>query len=338
MAYQHVLVRAFRAIRIPFAMVAVLAGAPWAANATVFSYDLGATCASMTVSGRTITCNDGTRVALDASITPRCPQFALARSGSGYTLVCAVPNATGLWWRPDEDGRGTWLSHQGDTIFAVDYAYDAANVPRWRTLIAVKGDDGVFMGDVFETNGPSFSAETFDAQAVTKKPIGSGWIAQDDGEHMRVNMAEGVARALTRQRFGALPACSFGQIADTRTAANYTDLWWNPAESGWGINLTHQGDTIFAAWYTYSTDGAALFLVTTLLKTATGAYAGDLYRATGPAGAIHASAVGTATLTFTDGNNATLTTNAQLAGMSTAMTRTKAITRQVFAAPGAACQ
>ena len=33
--------------------------------------------------------------------------------------------------------------------------------------------------------------------------------------------------------------------------ANYEGLWWNsPAESesGWGINLAHQGDTIVATW------------------------------------------------------------------------------------------
>jgi hypothetical protein len=27
-----------------------------------------------------------------------------------------------------------------------------------------------------------------------------------------------------------------------RRVANYTDLWWNPQESGWGVNLNHQGD------------------------------------------------------------------------------------------------
>jgi hypothetical protein len=25
------------------------------------------------------------------------------------------------------------------------------------------------------------------------------------------------------------------------------------SESGWGVNLTHQGDTIFASWFTYTT-------------------------------------------------------------------------------------
>lgn len=338
MAYRHFLERALRAIRIPFALVMVLAGTPWPADATVFNYDLGAACVNMTISGRMITCNNGTRIFLDPSITPSCPQFGLAQPGSNYTLVCAVPNATGLWWRADEDGRGTWLSHQGDTIFAVDYAYDSAGLPRWRTLIADKSDTGTFAGDVYETHGPSFSASAFDVQAVAANKIGPGWIAQDDADHMRVNMAEGVARALTRQRFGALPTCSFGQIADSATAANYTDLWWNPAESGWGINLTHQGDTIFVAWYTYDTDGTALFLVASLLKTAAGAYTGDLYRATGPVGAIHASAVGTATLDFTNGNSATFTTATQLPGMSAAMTRIKPLTRQIFAAPGSACQ
>ena len=39
---------------------------------------------------------------------------------------------------------------------------------------------------------------------------------------------------------------------------NYQGLWYNaPAESesGWGINLAHQGDVIFATWFTYDAAG-----------------------------------------------------------------------------------
>ena len=64
-------------------------------------------------------------------------------------------------------------------------------------------------------------------------------------------------------------------------ATNYQDLWWArtaAAESGWGINLSHQGDTIFATWFTYDIDGSSLWLVVTALKTAPGVYTGDLYR------------------------------------------------------------
>ncbi len=338
MSCTHLLARAWRAVPVTLVAAAVFAFAP-SACAVTFKYDLGATCATLTLSGRTLLCNDGTQIALDPSITPSCPKFALGRSGSDYTLVCALPNATGLWWRADESGRGTWLSHQGDTIFAVDYAYDSANQPRWRTMIATKRDDGTFTGDVYETHGPSFSAATFDPQAVAPNLVGQGWIVQDDGNNVRVNMAEGVARGLYRQTFGTLPECSFGLTADPATSVNYTDLWWNPSESGWGINLAHQGDIIFAAWYTYAVDGKPLFLVGTLNKAADGTYAGDLYRATGPAGAsMTAAAVGTASLAFINGNNATLTTTAQLAGMTSPMTRTSSITRQIFSAPGAACR
>src|SRR5262245_29569065 len=296
----------------------------------------------MTVSGRTISCNDGQQLVIHSSVTPGCPQFAIAQGGSGsLTLVCATPNATGLWWIPAENGRGTWLSHQGDTIFAVDYAYDNGNLPRWRTLTATKQGDGTFLGDVYETTGPSFVAPTFDVQSVRANKIGPGFIAQDDTDHVRVNMSEGIVRRLTRQSFGTVPKCAFGLANDPSADVNFTDLWWNASESGWGINLAHQGDTIFSAWYTYGTNGAPLFLVGTLHETAAGSaiYEGDLYRAAGPAGAaMSAAQVGTAQLTFTNGNSATLTTTAQLDGMAAPMTRTTSIARQIFAAPGAACQ
>ena len=44
--------------------------------------------------------------------------------------------------------------------------------------------------------------------------------------------------------------------ADFAAATNYQDLWWvaNGAESGWGVNLAHQGDNLFASWFTYDTD------------------------------------------------------------------------------------
>ena len=34
-------------------------------------------------------------------------------------------------------------------------------------------------------------------------------------------------------------------------ANNYQDLWWNPDESGWGINISQQGDVMFATWFIY---------------------------------------------------------------------------------------
>ena len=46
----------------------------------------------------------------------------------------------------------------------------------------------------------------------------------------------------------ALPASAQGV-----PAANYTDMWWNPSESGWGISFMQHATSnqVFAVWYTY---------------------------------------------------------------------------------------
>ena len=117
---------------------------------------------------------------------------------------------------------------------------------------------------------------------------------------------------------------------------NYEGLWWNaPAgsESGWGINFAHQGDTIFASWFTYDQTGKAWWLVMTASKTAPNTYSGTLFQVTGPPydevpfppqgspGGITGSSVGTGTLTFTDNTNGAFTY------MVNGISQTKAITR-----------
>ena len=92
-------------------------------------------------------------------------------------------------------------------------------------------------------------------------------------------------KSITRQVFGALPTCTWGALANLALATNYTDLWWavGGVESGWGINFTHQGDVIFATWFTYDFDGAALPMSATLTKVGPGIYSGSLIKTSGPA-------------------------------------------------------
>jgi hypothetical protein len=182
----------------------------------------------------------------------------------------------------------------------------------------------------------------FNPALVQRAAVGVATLTFTDGNNGSfAYTVNGIAQTkpITRQLFGPLPTCTFGTVTDLSTLTNYTDLWWNPSEAGWGINLAHQGDTMFAAWYTYGTDGTPLFLVVAADKTVPGTYSGDLYQAVGPAGpGLQATKVGAATFTFANGNSATFAYTAQLAGMTGAATRTKAITREIFTAPGAACQ
>lgn len=118
-------------------------------------------------------------------------------------------------------------------------------------------------------------------------------------------------------------------------AVSYQDLWWNAAESGWGINILHQGDTLVATWFIYDTDGKPLWLLGTASKTATGVYAGEVYKYTGPyygaatfdTTGVTESAVGNAEFRFTDigVGSVRYTVNGT--------TITKYITRQTYAWP-----
>src|SRR6185369_15321781 len=65
-------------------------------------------------------------------------------------------------------------------------------------------------------------------------------------------------------------------------SANYTALYWNANESGWGLNVNHQSDTIFATLFDYDATGKAMWLVATLQKqgvvNGSDVFAGDLLR------------------------------------------------------------
>jgi hypothetical protein len=130
-----------------------------------------------------------------------------------------------------------------------------------------------------------------------------------------------------------------GSSASVAAAAgvNYQGLWFNPAEAGWGINFAHDGDTIFASWFTYDLTGKGTWLVMTATKTGPNAYTGSLIQGTGPAfdavpfpplgspgGATVSGLSGTGTLTFTDANNALFSYTVN------GITQTKAITRQLL--------
>ena len=108
---------------------------------------------------------------------------------------------------------------------------------------------------------------------------------------------------------------------------NYQDWWWNPAQSGMGLNVGQQNDTIFVAWFNYGEDTKASFL--TMGGVLSGnTLTGPLYRNTGPVpgpnynpALVKQTAVGTATITFNSNNDATLTYSYDNKGGSMALQR-----------------
>jgi hypothetical protein len=132
-----------------------------------------------------------------------------------------------------------------------------------------------------------FPAGTYDVNVVTRSEAGAP------------------VGTLGTGRF-IVPARDTGQSSPLY---DFTDLWWDADESGWGLALTHHASNfLFAAWHVYGSDGRPIWYV---LPSGTWsnpyAYSGDVYKTTGPyfggpflPSNVTVTPAGTATILFTD--------------------------------------
>ena len=249
-------------------------------------------------------------------------------------------NFTDLWWQPSEPGWGVNFNHQGNILFGTLFTYDLDGSQMW--LVMPNGQrqpDGSYAGELLRTTGPPFNATPW--SNVANSPVGSMRVRFDTpslGTLTYTVNGTTVAKSISRQEFSSRPSCMWSAF-DRSYATNFQDLWWNPAQPGWGVNITHQGNTLFATLFTYDASGRGMWLVMSNgEQIGAASYSGTLYRTTGPA--FNASpwtpnanvAVGTMTFNFVAGNSGTLTYTVD--GIEV----TKSIERQTFSAPATECE
>lgn len=75
--------------------------------------------------------------------------------------------------------------------------------------------------------------------------------------------------------------------AGCASAGAYSDLWWNPQEPGWGVNVVQQLETAFVTLFVYAPDGSPTWYVApaaniTHYGSGGPLFAGTLYRTRGP--------------------------------------------------------
>jgi hypothetical protein len=98
------------------------------------------------------------------------------------------------------------------------------------------------------------------------------------------------ATEATMRRFSLalLAAVLLAQPAHATTdTTNFTDLWWNPSESGWGVTVTQDRTTLFLTFFVYGPDGRPTWVTAALEYARTGTsgqpvFSGDLVVTTGP--------------------------------------------------------
>jgi hypothetical protein len=120
-------------------------------------------------------------------------------------------------------------------------------------------------------------------------------------------------------------------FAATRAQAlEYTDVYYNAAESGWGVFLVQSNTFQFLAIFIYDANNKPTWYTANITDDGTGKYTGPLYATTGtyfalPWQGVQATQVGTATFSPIDLYHATLTYT-----VNNVATVTKSVVRQTL--------
>ncbi|MES2356327.1 MAG: hypothetical protein V4568_18380 [Pseudomonadota bacterium] len=250
------------------------------------------------------------------------------------------PNYSDSWWNPNESGWGITITDHGSNAFVQWYTYDVTGHNQKYVISGgtFTNNKCQFTGAIQHVTGPSWTAPTFDPNQVVRTTVGSGTFnfcptGLPAGTIVFNYTADGVtgSKQLTRLSFGN-DVPHWGGMANTG-APDFTDLWWNPAESGWGVSVTQHGNNIFFRIFVYDTDGRPLlFVVPGVAFITNKSFTGAIQGTTGPwfgtvpfdPTQVIRTNLGTATLTFSDANNGVLSYTVN------GITKTKSITRLGF--------
>ncbi|MEO8101221.1 MAG: peptidylprolyl isomerase [Betaproteobacteria bacterium] len=223
------------------------------------------------------------------------------------TATAVANKYQGLWWNANESGWGMSITQHGNMIFAALYTYDDVGLPTWYVIPNCPVSSLSCTGDIYKVTGGTSPALTWNGSAKNVTRVGSGTLTFSNTSTgaftYNINNIAG-SKAITQQVFAT---------GTTPPAVDYTDLWWNANESGWGISLTQQFGTIFAAWYTYDALGKAIWYVVPNCPVSGTGCTGTLYQVTGGEplttawnGTNTPTVAGSVTLAFTDAASGTM--------------------------------
>jgi hypothetical protein len=265
-----------------------------------------------------------------------------------------TPNFSGAYHDPETAGWGINVSHQGNLAFVTWFTYDDDRKPMWLTISAQTLDNRRFSGEIFRTSGIPFEQINGSASTLTTTRLGTASLTftAPDRVALGVNFSAGGGRSglfeLQRLVLGNYwPICR-NTFAARTAATNHSDLWWNPDESGWGVNLYQQGPIMFATWFTYGERNQDRWYVMSRgERQADGSFKGSLaLTASGapvprqlgitlgilPPADFELRTVGELTLRFFNGEFGLMTYTVD------GITQTKPIRRQAFGIPQPVCR
>lgn len=242
---------------------------------------------------------------------------------------------TATWWNPNESGWGVFTLDQGNVLAAGWFTFDTDGEPVWFLLPnATAQADGSFASPILRYTGTPL-AQITGAANDAPSAIGTGKLRFLGRDLMNFEFViGGVAQTkqLVRFAFGDRDlACMPSPQASRAGATNYSDLWYSPTSPGWGVHMSHVDNSLFATWYTYDTDREATYMLAPTTRQSGNTFTGTVFdfpngtpypqiNGTIASGGA-ASSVGTATLSFSNGENATFSYTVNGVSQSKALQR-----------------
>lgn len=222
---------------------------------------------------------------------PRCAASSLRGSslrlalllalGSAATSATAANLKSAAWWDERESGWGLFVADQGNVLSPFWFTYDADGEPVWFLAATTPQPDGSYRGDVMRFNGVPL-AQIAGQAADPAQVIGQATLtfAGDSGLQFNYTVnGQSQSKTLSRFPFGTQDIVCAASGSSRATASNYSDIWWNPSESGWGLHVNHVDQQLYITWYTYDSDREAVFYQGVSTRQANGSYTGTLFRA-----------------------------------------------------------
>ena len=148
--------------------------------------------------------------------------------------------AQGHWWNPQRSGSGFEIFSAAGQVAVVWYTFDTNGKPVWYTA---QGDQSTLSTSAWPLMRHKWSGDRISQSTQ----VGTLKLRVQGAEAMAVDWQVGTAS-------GTWPVQPL-MFAGVVNEIDHSGSWYAPANSGWGVTVSEQGDVLGGAVFTYDTAG-----------------------------------------------------------------------------------
>jgi len=211
---------------------------------------------------------------------------------------------SGMWWNPDESGRGFTIEVNNSVMVFAAYVYSDTGKAQWLLSAGPMSDAHSYSGTMQTYRGGQTLSGAYQSAQIATADAGTVQLKFSDATHGTL-VWPGGSVPIQKMQFAPPAAPAFKPVPG---------WWWNPAEGGRGFGIEVQGNVLVMTGYMYDEAGDPVwYLSAGALDTPTKYHNQWLAYRGGQTltGAYHPSqtpqAAGSVDLQFTGANTALLT-------------------------------